>query len=48
MNRRKKIKSILKKKAKKANEKLNPKPKPKYIAKADRTEVEESNEKPAE
>ncbi|WP_191603095.1 DUF2986 domain-containing protein [Marinomonas algicola] len=36
MNRRKKIKQILTKKSKKANEKNLPKSKTKYIAKADR------------
>lgn len=38
MNRRKKLNQILKSKAKKANAKANPKQKPRYIAKADRTE----------
>ena len=36
MNRRKKVNQILKKKAKKANEKLNPKSKPRYVSKAER------------
>ncbi|HEY8568189.1 DUF2986 domain-containing protein [Microbulbifer sp.] len=36
MNRRKKVNQILKKKAKKANDKLNPKGKPRYISKAER------------
>ena len=36
MNRRKKIKTILTNKLKKANAKQNPKKKPKYISKADR------------
>ena len=41
MNRRKKIKSILTKKAKQANLKVNPKKaKPKYISKADRALLE--------
>ncbi|BFM48630.1 DUF2986 domain-containing protein [Marinomonas sp. THO17] len=39
MNRRKKIKSILTKKAKQANQKANPKNKPKYISKADRAKL---------
>ncbi|MEO9276134.1 DUF2986 domain-containing protein [Marinomonas sp. 5E14-1] len=46
MNRRKKIKSILTKKSKRANLKENPKKaKPKYISKAERAkmEVEESS-----
>jgi len=36
MNRKKKINSTLKAKAKKANAKLNPTNKPRYISKADR------------
>ena len=40
MNRRKKIKTILTKKAKKANARLNPKNKPKYISKAERAKLE--------
>ncbi|WOX06851.1 DUF2986 domain-containing protein [Microbulbifer pacificus] len=36
MNRRKKVNQILKKKAKKSNDKLNPKSKPRYISKAER------------
>ncbi len=36
MNRRKKIKTVLTKKLKKANEKKHPKNKEKYISKADR------------
>jgi hypothetical protein len=36
MNRRKKSNQILKARAKKANAKLSPKNKPKYISKADR------------
>ncbi|KZN15433.1 DUF2986 domain-containing protein [Marinomonas sp. TW1] len=40
MNRRKKIKSILTKKAKQANLKANPKSKPKYISKAERAKLE--------
>lgn len=40
MNRRKKIKSILTKKAKQANLKANPKNKPKYISKAERAKLE--------
>lgn len=40
MNRRKKIKSILTKKAKQANLKANPKNKPKYISKAERAKME--------
>lgn len=41
MNRRKKIKSILTKKAKQANLKANPKNKPKYISKAERAKLDE-------
>jgi len=45
MNRRKKINQILKKKAKKANAKLQPKSnKPRYISKAERAEISENNE----
>ena len=45
MNRRKKIKTILTKKAKKANARLNPKNKPRYISKAERAKLEaEENE----
>ena len=40
MNRRKKIKQILTKKAKKANEKNLPKNKPRYISKAEREALE--------
>ena len=40
MNRRKKVNQILKKKAKKANAKLNPKSKPRYIPKAEREKQE--------
>lgn len=39
MNRRKKVNQILKKKAKKANDKLNPKSKPRYISKAERAKL---------
>lgn len=39
MNRRKKVNQILKKKAKKANDKLNPKSKPRYISKAARAKL---------
>ncbi|UTW11749.1 DUF2986 domain-containing protein [Marinobacterium rhizophilum] len=39
MNRRKKINQILSKKAKKANAKLNPGHKPRYISKAQRAEA---------
>lgn len=39
MNRRKKINQILKANAKKANAKLAPKSKPKYISKADRLKL---------
>ncbi|MFT6284566.1 MAG: hypothetical protein ACJAXM_001038 [Arenicella sp.] len=39
MNRRKKANQILKSRAKKANAKLNPNNKPKYISKADRETV---------
>lgn len=42
MNRRKKINSILKKKAKKANAKLNPGNKERYISKAEREAVVEN------
>ena len=41
MNRRKKVNQILKKKAKKANDKLNPKKKPSYISKAERAKLEQ-------
>ena len=44
MNRKKKINSILKKKAKKANAKLHCSNKPRYIAKADREESESNAE----
>ncbi|WP_108651156.1 DUF2986 domain-containing protein [Dongshaea marina] len=40
MNRKKKINQILKKKAKKANAKLHASPKPKYLSKAERAEIE--------
>ena len=40
MNRRKKIKQLLEAHAKKANAKLAPKSKPKYISKADRAKLE--------
>jgi hypothetical protein len=39
MNRRKKIKQLLEAHAKKANAKLAPKNKPKYISKADRAKL---------
>lgn len=39
MNRRKKINETLKKKAKKANAKLNPSKKPRYISKAEREKI---------
>ena len=39
MNRRKKGNQILKARAKKANAKLSPQSKPKYISKADRAKV---------
>ena len=39
MNRKKKIKEILKKKAKKANAKLHKSNKPKYISKAEREKL---------
>jgi hypothetical protein len=45
MNRRKKANQILKKKAKKANEKVNPKNKDRYISKAERAAIE--SDKPA-
>lgn len=41
MNRRKKVNQILKKKAKKANDKLNPKSKPRYVSKAERAKQEQ-------
>ncbi|MBY6213035.1 DUF2986 domain-containing protein [Microbulbifer agarilyticus] len=44
MNRRKKVNQILKKKAKKANDKLNPKKKPRYISKAERAKFEQEQE----
>ncbi|NQY62660.1 MAG: DUF2986 domain-containing protein [Alteromonadaceae bacterium] len=40
MNRKKKINSILKKKAKKANEKFLSSNKPKYVSKAERARLE--------
>ena len=40
MNRRKKIKQLLEAHAKKANAKLAPKNKPRYISKADRLKLE--------
>ncbi|CAA0096982.1 Uncharacterised protein [BD1-7 clade bacterium] len=48
MNRRKKINQILKKKAKKANAKINPVNKPKYISKAERAQVESADTPTAE
>jgi len=49
MNRRKKIKDILNKKAKQANLKVNPKKaKPKYISKADRALLEAAENKATE
>nr|WP_299597004.1 DUF2986 domain-containing protein [uncultured Microbulbifer sp.] len=44
MNRRKKVNQILKKRAKKANEKLNPKSKPRYISKAERAKQDQTTE----
>lgn len=41
MNRRKKVNQILKKKAKKANDKLNPKRKPRYVSKAERAKQDQ-------
>lgn len=41
MNRKKKVNQILKKKIKKANEKLNPKNKPRYVSKAERAKLEQ-------
>lgn len=41
MNRRKKVNQILKKRAKKANDKQNPKSKPRYISKAERAKLEQ-------
>ncbi len=43
MNRKKKIKSILKKKQKKKNAKLTHNNKPRYISKADRAKADETN-----
>ncbi len=40
MNRKKKVISTLKKKAKKANAKLSPSTKPRYISKAEREKLE--------
>ncbi|MBT3144699.1 DUF2986 domain-containing protein [Neptunomonas phycophila] len=40
MNRKKKINQILKSKAKKANAKLNPSNKPRYISKAERAKLD--------
>ncbi len=48
MNRKKKIKTILKAKAKKANAKNNPTNKPKYISKAERAKMEEQQEDAAQ
>ena len=45
MNRRKKVNQILKKKAKKANAKLNPKSKPRYISKAERAKQTQDTDK---
>ena len=39
MDRKKKINSILKKRAKQANAKLNPSTKPRYISKAERAKL---------
>lgn len=44
MNRRKKGNQILKARAKKANAKLSPKNKPKYISKADRQKLAEKTD----
>ena len=44
MNRRKKVNQILKKKAKKANDKLNPKQKPRYISKAERAKLAQASD----
>lgn len=41
MNRRKKVNSILKRKAKKAKKMLTPSKKEKYVSKADRAKLEE-------
>ncbi|RRD00045.1 DUF2986 domain-containing protein [Amphritea balenae] len=43
MNRKKKINSILKKRAKKANAKLNVSNKPRYISKAEREQATEQD-----
>ncbi|QDP00786.1 DUF2986 domain-containing protein [Thalassotalea sp. PS06] len=48
MNRKKKIKSILMAKKKKANKKLHNSNKPKYISKAEREEMAEIKQRPAE
>lgn len=49
MNRRKKIKQLLEAHAKKANAKLAPKNKPKYICKADRLKLaNETTEAPVD
>jgi len=47
MNRKKKVNSTLKAKAKKANAKLNPSNKPKYISKADREKSPPENDAPS-
>jgi len=47
MNRKKKINSILKKRAKKANAKNVISNKPRYVAKADRVEQDIEQQKPA-
>ena len=41
MNRKKKVIETLKKRAKKANEKLSPSTKPRYISKAEREKLEQ-------
>lgn len=44
MNRKKKVVQTLKQKAKKANAKLNPSKKPRYISKAERAKLAEVSE----
>ncbi len=46
MNRKKKLKQILKKKAKRANAKLNPKKSKPYISKAERAKLEATTSSP--
>ncbi len=47
VNRKKKIQGIFNKKLKKAKARLNPKNKPKYVSKAERAKLENSNDEHA-